>query len=224
MNKPELFFQYTVHLFYGIVIAQSYEIAKNTLIPLNDIFSDSVHQIQSFSIFLAYFMLISSWVGYHRSISQKSHSDTWAGRTRYVFDILIVFSTFYLLHISTTKYFKEQFHVVLMIIFGFYVVWDYLKCKEYPEPETKRKKRETSRAGKTVVFSFLVSAFAFVYQTLVIGYWNLIFSSEVVFEITSIVIMIGIIAIYRFWKWRVPTTKTKAGKRRTKARTNKTKS
>ena len=220
--KTEVFFRYTIYLFYGIVVAQSYEIAKDNLIPLTDIFSDSSHQLHSFGIFLAYFMLISSWVGYHRSISKKPHSNNMLGTTRYVLDIFVVFSTFYLLHISTTEYFTEQYPFVLSLIFVLYIFWDSLKCKEYPEPTTKKKKRETTRAGKTVLFSilFVIFTFSHVYFTY---NWDLIFSSSIIFEVSFIIIAGILIAVYRFWKWRVPRTRTHINKKSPRGkRSNKT--
>jgi protein-S-isoprenylcysteine O-methyltransferase Ste14 len=207
-SKPSNFYQCTIHLFYGIIIAQSYEIAKNTIIPIGNIFSDSSHQLHSFGLFLSYFLIISSWTGYFRSISKKPHEDTLAGTTRYIFDIIIVFMQFYLLHLSTTDDFASQFHIVLLIIFGLYVIWDWLKCKEYPEPVTQKKKRVTSRAGKTGLFLIFFIIFSSGYQFLSFGIWDQIFSNHQVFEISFIILASVLIAVYRFWKWRVPTTRT----------------
>jgi hypothetical protein len=82
--------------------------------------------IANLLMFVAAFLtIVASWIGYHKSISNKPI----IGQMRFLLDILLL--AFY---IFLFLYFKHPLAVsiILTIIYTLYIAWDFYKTKEYP--------------------------------------------------------------------------------------------
>jgi hypothetical protein len=99
--------------------------------------------VNTVALFFIYFVLISGWIGYTRSISKRPLTDNRWGTLRFVFDILIILATFYLTVLADPKIFKtnfsEAFIGVLPAISVLYLFWELIRYKEYSKAGVKGK-------------------------------------------------------------------------------------
>ncbi|ABK77319.1 hypothetical protein CENSYa_0686 [Cenarchaeum symbiosum A] len=148
-------------------------------------------------------MILSSWAGYARSKTAIQDEDNLRGAMGFIVDLAILFKYFYLLIISTTRYFEAQFHVVIIAISVTYIIWDLIRYREYAVSPSDRKKL-TART----VFTFL-----FMTGCLGLGMlYHLIFIEEIadfgvpIDENTPMYFMFGMILLilsYRAFKWKI---------------------
>ena len=193
------FYHIAIHFIYAIVIAHSFAIASGLLIPLNDVFT-SEKIIQTLALFLAYIIIISSWIGYTRSISVKPHKDTSTGAMRFFIDLVILFEYFYLLQLSQTEYFDTQIHLIILVIFGTYMVWDAVK---YFEHTGKGARNTTKSRGRKTLFCFILCMMiTFLYE---IGAGFKDPQSNLIWFIGTYG---SLIIMYRMSKWNVINKKT----------------
>jgi hypothetical protein len=108
------------------------------------------------TIILAYFTIVTSWVGYHRSIKENpiSVKNPW-GRGRFYTDIMLLIAYFVLV-VSFSNFRRELW--VLVVIFLLFFLWDQFKRKERGETEESRARR-----GVTVFWFFIFLLFALFY-------------------------------------------------------------
>jgi amino acid transporter len=129
---PE-FFQYAVHLVYAIVIGLSFEIAGEVVIPIEKI--DTYFDLVNVGIlFLAYFIVVTSWIGYFKSISDKKHKENIKGISRFGLDLFIVFIFYYLVSLTDPKnngYYQDIFIFIVPFLYGIYAFWNTIKYYEY---------------------------------------------------------------------------------------------
>jgi len=196
-SKPSDFYQFAIHLIYAIIIAQSFEIAKEILIPINGVFSSFSNIVDAAGLFFVYFIIVSGWVGYARSISRVPHKDNLLGTTRFTLDLTILFIFFYLLNIVNNDGFLAQFNWMIVGLFIIYAIWDQVKYKEYKN----KKKEKKHRSGQTLWFLLFFFILALVYQEVVLDS-ELIFASQDAEEFIFILILFGLTFAYRFWKWK----------------------
>jgi hypothetical protein len=121
----------------------------------------------SLSVFLLGFLtLVWSWVGYHKSIQDKPLK----GLARFVLDVVLV--TLYAVVLLQV----ENFGLVLSLlasIYGFFVLWDLGKIREYPKrfssswPWSLRNPREFV----TCLFFLAFAVLALLYGIEAIGNW-----------------------------------------------------
>jgi hypothetical protein len=107
---------------------------------------------------LAYLTIITSWVGYHRSIKKVGISvrNPW-GYWRFWVDITLLIA-YFVLAVSFNNFRREL--IVLVVVYFLFFIWDQLKKKERPEIEEER----TLRRGVTVVWLFVFLILAAFYS------------------------------------------------------------
>jgi hypothetical protein len=134
------FYIFAIHAIYAVILASSFDIAKDYLIPVSKITSgeDFVHVL---GILFVYTVLISGWIGYTRSVSARPHTTSSLGNLRFIMDLLIVFVTFYLVNLtSNIEIFKNSFYetfvAILPMLFSLYLIWDIIKLFEYRKKYT----------------------------------------------------------------------------------------
>jgi hypothetical protein len=79
-----------------------------------------------FMFIAAFWTIVASWVGYHKSIQAKPI----IGPMRFVLDIMLL-----ALYIFLLLYFRKPLAVAILLatIYCLYVAWDFYKTKEYPK-------------------------------------------------------------------------------------------
>lgn len=205
------FYAFAVHAIYAVILASSFEIARDTFIPLTKI-NNFDHIVHAYSVFFAYCLLISGWIGYTKSISIRPHTYTSLGSLRFVLDLLIVFFTFYIINLTNNvkehavywSNYGEVFVIFLPIVFVLYVIWDLVKMLEY------RREFKDNRDETIINFNRLIISLMFFFMSVIqIGLYLLFdsYSSSVSFSyfiFTSVSILTVI--LYRYAKWDVPST------------------
>jgi Ca2+/Na+ antiporter len=152
------FYAYAIHIIYGIILTKSFDISGNVFVPigrfqLNE--SNWLLLVNSLAIILTQYILISGWVNYARSINKRPHRvDNKYGNARFVIDLIITFAVFYLVNITNKVGFVDNFWQafvgVIPALFFLFVVWDYLKSKEYENIFNETEKvSETNQRYKT---------------------------------------------------------------------------
>jgi hypothetical protein len=89
--------------------------------------------VNALGIFLAYFIVISGWLGYHKSIKKHSHKGI-LGVVRYEIDLVILFLVYYLVSIDNPKANDQYGMIFIWVIptmFLFYMLWDLVKFQEW---------------------------------------------------------------------------------------------
>ena len=97
--------------------------------------------MNALAIGLFYVLVLSSWIGYRKSIYQFEHHGFW-GNSRFIIEFIIMFFFFYLLRFinpakdlitgkSNFEYFGDTFLWGLPVIFGLFLYWDIIKFLEY---------------------------------------------------------------------------------------------
>jgi hypothetical protein len=122
-NPPE-FYAFAIHTIYAIILAVSFQTAQELFIPFNMI-EDYGEMVNTVAVFFVYMLLISGWIGYTRSISERPHTSSPLGNLRFILDIMIVFMVFYLTALVRPQTFRDNFSEifwwVLPVIFTLYV-------------------------------------------------------------------------------------------------------
>lgn len=81
---------------------------------------------------IVYLIVITGWIGYHKSISVKRETGDW-GTVRFVFDLFIVFIVYNLLLVAnpnSKEYYSSVFIYLIPIIYTLYVILDFAKLQE----------------------------------------------------------------------------------------------
>lgn len=134
-------------MLFAVILGHSFLLASEIMIPIHAIFDPANHVIVS-TLAFSYTLIISGWIGYSRSTSVKPHKDTSLGALRFILDLIILFEYFYLLQISQTEHIGD-FPLVVLIIFGTYVLSDIIKHHEHSPRERPWIRHRT---GITVIF------------------------------------------------------------------------
>jgi hypothetical protein len=130
------FYKFTIDIIYSFIIGLSFLQLDGMITPVGKI---SENIIPLFGVGLIYGIIISGWVGYHRSIMLHAH---WRelGTLRYLLDLCIMFIVYNLLLVSdpSSKTMYAQIFVFLSpALFTLYVWWDAVKFfelrRKYPQ-------------------------------------------------------------------------------------------
>jgi succinate dehydrogenase hydrophobic anchor subunit len=128
------FYPFAIHIINAAIIAFSFELLKDNFIPIELIktFSDQVNFV---AVLFVWGFLISGWLGYTKSVSDKPHKEGLVGNLRFVVELIISFFMLYLFIIAEKIrfdiYFGSAFVWVIPAIFGLFIIWDILKFIEY---------------------------------------------------------------------------------------------
>ncbi len=159
---------------------------------------------------MAYIILVSGWVGYARSMSEKPHKDNIHGALRFLIDLVILFEYFYLLQLTENlANFQNEFHWVVMIVFATYAIWDVVRYFEYHGKRERKVVR--NRGGRTLVFCMICAAVSASYHFLVIeGVSGLdVFQNKQAQTLNFIALTLIMILGYRMVKWNVKDKKVR---------------
>src|SRR5690348_362257 len=100
-----------VDIIFGIIIGVSF----TQFVPL------TLH-FKTFTIILAYTMVVGSWVGYHAAMKSS-----YKGSYRFFIDLILLYLYNYLIN-SVEDFFTML--VIFSIIFFFYLLWSYRRSRE----------------------------------------------------------------------------------------------
>jgi hypothetical protein len=203
----EKFYIYAIHIIYGIILTQSFEISTSVFIPISQIPAGEswIALVNGLAIILTQYIMISGWINYTVSINKRPHKiETLYGNFRFGVDLVITFIVFYLISLTTSENFEngfwESFIWVIPTLFGLFMIWDYLKSKEYSNDYTKTEQiTETNQRYKTF-YAFLATIIVLI----TFGLSNNIFLIHqydiMTLYLVFIIIMFGLNTWYRIIK------------------------
>lgn len=205
------FYVFAIHAIYAVLLASSFNIANDFLVPLSKITSgeDFIHV---FGILFVYTVLISGWIGYTKSVSVRPHIEGYLGNLRFIMDLFIVFVTFYIVNLtSSLEIFKNNFYETFMyllpILFSLYLVWDIIKLFEYRKIFTGQKQLDETlinfnRLSITAYFLAVVliqdAIFIYIFMSKNESH---VLALYFLFIISSFIIIL----FYRKFKWNTPS-------------------
>jgi hypothetical protein len=138
-----------LELIVAIILGQNLLQVDSIFIPFDNIFTER-GIYNAVGLILVYMFVISGWIGYQRSIYLHEHRGVF-GDIRYGIDLVIVFFIYYLVSITNPEskaHFGEAFVWIFPLIFGLYLLWDFIKILEYGKSVKKFR--------MLITFSFLV--------------------------------------------------------------------
>jgi hypothetical protein len=195
------FYKYTVDIIYAFIIGQSFLQLDNLVFPIQNITRYS-SDIIGFA--LIYFIIVTGWIGYHRSISVHPHIGL-LGNARYGFDLLILFIVYYLL-VAANPYgktpYNEIFVWILPFLFLLYVIWDGIKVFEYRQKGV-RYTLDINRFVITFLVAIVTVALSSIYIETINSDTYSIVNNKTSFDIWFILLYFLIVSVYRFAK-RIP--------------------
>lgn len=214
MAKPDIstFYRTAIDVIYGVIIGVSFTQIDTLFIPIGKL-SELHGIIDGCSALFAYFVIITGWIGYHKSISDKPHRGR-IGNLRFAVDLIITFLAYYLVVIVVPKTddsgrqlvsYSDTFVWILPFMFFLFVIWDVLKNIEYwDESETRRTR--IYRTLYSVVLCVYFIVLSLVYSTYVnpdsdsLDKWNNKNEYDFYFLILSAA---GVVTYRLFLKWNI---------------------
>lgn len=207
-KKLSAFYRTLLEVIVAIIIGQSFFQADAIFIPMSKIWTTPIGAIDAAGMLMAYFIVISGWIGYYRSVSKEPHKGR-AGNARFILDLTIVFFTYYIVSVANPNseaHFNEIFLWVLPALFVFYLLWDVTKFIEYKNDVNNRSIR-WRRMLTTVAFAGFFITQSAVYgaqlQSIGIPYpypteppWN-----KTYFDHLYIISSMFMVGVYRALKW-----------------------
>jgi succinate dehydrogenase hydrophobic anchor subunit len=119
------FFPFAIHVINAAIIAFSFELVKDDFVPFDLIktFSDKVNFL---AVLFVWGFLISGWLGYTKSVSDKPHKEGLVGNLRFVTELVISFFMLYLFILAQKNEFVTNFGSafvwIIPIIFGLFII------------------------------------------------------------------------------------------------------
>jgi len=178
-----------VDILYAVVIGQSYVLLTSRYAAW---FEDwTSYQAQIATILLVYALVVTSWVGYHRSVKAYPILKPW----RFLLDIFLLF-VYYVAFASAGDF--GMVTRLFFIVFAAYTLWDQIRLMEYWNLTYGTEDRKRLR-DRVLVSALFLAAFVIVSYVYSFVSTNL-FATAILF-----VCMIGLLALYRFVKWKYGT-------------------
>ena len=198
-----------IELILGVIIGLSFANASDVFIPISNIFDcnppfTECHEfVNAVGIFLAYFIVISGWLGYHESIKKHPHRGYW-GVIRYGLDLVILFLVYYLVSIANPNSDDQYGMIFLWVIpamFICYMFWDLVKFREW---ETDRENVPVSRLKYSAIYGIVAMLLSISYYSLNLYYGlNLDFwQNKTSFDFSFICMYFVLFLFYRIGKVR----------------------
>lgn len=211
-KKPAEIFSYICHFIFAIIIATSYDTAKQIFInPEKMIFADFDSIILSLELLLAYVTIISGWVGYSRSMIKWPHTNTKLGAFRFTLDLAILFCYFGLISsIDIQNEFRDYFLYWISALFILFILWDIIKTREHYNKKNNQKFNIALENSflKTVTFlTIFILIIPFIFQLWLQNQIGII-TDQVIYGIILIITILCML-FYRYWKWSMPPHKQK---------------
>jgi len=161
LDTPKSFqelLQHAVNILFALVLIQSFPIATKIFTPLTNLF-DIFYIVNAIGLLFVYFFIITSWIGYFKSIQSQHHSEKKSGLARFGIDIFIIYLYYYLVQIvereidpTQVANYSEIFIWILPIIVGAFVLWDAIKWLEHPPNSPTDRKYMRGRMIITWIF------------------------------------------------------------------------
>ena len=175
-----------VDILFAVVLGQSFVLLSaklgNWLVNLGS------YLLQVLTMLLVYGLVITSWVGYHRSVKAYPIRNP----LRFIVDIILLF-LYYFAFVSVEDFGR----VILLFLATFvaYVIWDFLRVTEYWSDSGNRTVI-VKRCGVSVAFVVMLYLVWVLYpymsaQSLLVG----------VLWLTILILLI----LYRSFKWKYET-------------------
>lgn len=206
------FYQFAVHVLYGIVLATSFGLIGSIMIPIESLnpFYHFAKFVNFLGLMMIYVILLSGWIGYAKSIGLRPHRGGY-GNARFVVDVMIIFVLAYMIYLvdplPENFYFQSQFgkvfSAIIPILFALYVIWDAMKYQEYKDEDKRNRRQSTYRLWVTIMFFFI--------SLIISGIYGLILTNNMMdasnkyhYYLLFICIIIGFTIGYRYMKWEGP--------------------
>jgi succinate dehydrogenase hydrophobic anchor subunit len=179
-----------VDILFAVVLGQSFVLLTSKYTAW---FEDgSSHAVEIATICLVYGLVVTSWVGYHRSVKAYPILKPY----RFLVDIGLLFM-YYVAFASAGDF--GLITRLFVVVFIAYALWDCLRLIEYLPRLTsavEERKELMKRAGVSAVFVVALLLLSFFHSSL----FPQAFATGV-----SFVCMLILLALYRWLKWRYAT-------------------
>lgn len=206
MDTPKTlaeFYQHAINVLFAFVVIVGFPIATNLFVPLSNLLDYSTFERASALIFV-YFFIITGWIGYHKSIKHKEHSETKLGTVRFGLDLFILYFYYYLLTLTENQNkYSDIFNWGLPVIVGLYLLWDVMKWFEY---RNHAKIEKDSRINRVVITAILLAGVivqAYIHYYIIDMLPPLAFGKSDIWEFLFIVSSFLMAFFYRRRKWLV---------------------
>lgn len=203
---------------FAVVIAESFPQSVDIFLPSNNTISTYGRFENASALILAYFLIISSWIYYFRSIIIDPHTETRYGVARFALDLFIVYLYYYLLIlISNLSSHSFIFVWVFPVIFASYLAWDWLRYLEYKTSRRVPGQAQATRKNRLLItgMAFLTFVFTSVLYSVATPQVSFtIYDSHNAWNIIFVYGYLGVLIVYR-WK-TIERHRRKARKKRLK--------
>jgi hypothetical protein len=115
-----------VDIVFGIILGESFLHITTVGVPLLT--------LRFATLALAYGVVVSSWVGYHRSLRKQWHLMPW----RFIIDLFVLFDYWVLVTFYSDF---STFLWAILALFGLYMVWGLFKAVEFENEAVRYVKR-----------------------------------------------------------------------------------
>lgn len=157
-NENE-FVKMAINGLFIVVLAYGLFISTSIILPLSDLIEPSPKKwYQVIVLSLPYAVIITSWMGFMKSIQENPYKLGIWWRWRFICDLLILLSYYILLSLAGNKILTDdvQIFAIIPIVFLLYMFWDVFKEKEY----ARDKKRIGNIRRRTTITIKYFFAFA----------------------------------------------------------------
>jgi hypothetical protein len=217
LDAPKSFqelLQHAINILFALVLIQSFPLVTKIFVPLTNLYN-LFYIVNAFAILFIYFFIITSWIGYFKSIQSQYHSENKSGLARFGIDIFIIYLYWYLVEKIEREIQPEQianyseiFIWILPIIVGAFVLWDSIKWLEHTPNSLPDRKHRRGRMIITWLFLSGIIFQSFIYyniNTHVIPPLKL--GDVVIWDIPFFVFSFIMTYLYRRRKWLVKSVK-----------------
>jgi len=204
VNRVPEFYQYAIHLVYAVIIALSFDVAKDLFIPIQHFWATYENFENGVALLLVYVVIISGWIGWTKSIIDKPHKLNVYGNSRFVLDLFLGFLSFYLIQLAKPEYFQEFNQVFIWVmpgIFITYMIWDSIKYREY-NLKDKAREIQTNRITKTLYGLIIVLIISLFYSNLLTRGVTVIVDGNNYLDLIFMIMSIALVLFYRNSKWK----------------------
>jgi succinate dehydrogenase hydrophobic anchor subunit len=189
LERSDIYVRF-VDILFAVVTGQSFALMTSASGYRDFFVSANPDFVGIATIFLVYGLVVTSWVGYHKSVKAYPILNP----VRFVFDIMLLF--FYYLAFASIR----EFNYLILEFFGafvLYTLWDWVRMLEYLKRLASKKKREMRfRLLVSLVFAL---AFLALWYSYTAGYGES-FGNGAYF-----VVMLLVVIAYRYEKLKFKT-------------------
>lgn len=201
---PE-FYQFAMHAIYAVVIGLSFDVSRKVVIPFENI-KNYPGAIETGILVLAYFIVVTSWIGYTKSVIKKPHTSGFLGIARFGTDLFIVFIFYYMVSLTDPEKISHKddiFILVMPAIYLAYCFWDAIKWMEYRhEKITDDEKEHRKRRRKITVNYFVIFFVMGMFYFICISYnLDLVYKGISLRDPFYVAVSILFTGLYRHAKW-----------------------